>query len=76
MTIGALVYGVVGIVNMSWPRTPGTPWYDNYIVLVSGAVVVGVGAVYMAVAKPHERGDAPAGDASDAREPSSVPASV
>ncbi|MFI8074096.1 APC family permease [Streptomyces sp. NPDC086033] len=63
VTIGALVYGVVGIVNMSWPRTPGTPWYDNYIVLVSGAVVVGVGAVYMAIAKPHERGDAPAGDA-------------
>lgn len=73
VTIGALVYGVVGIVNMSWPRTPGTPWYDNYIVLVSGAVVVGAGAVYMAIAKPHERGDAPAGDALAAPAPRETP---
>jgi amino acid transporter len=79
VTLGALGYGIVALVNICWPRTPGTPWYDNYIVLVSGAVVVGVGGLYMAVAKPQERGDAPAGDAlapGAAQEPSSAPTSV
>ncbi|WP_340374940.1 amino acid permease [Streptomyces sp. SS7] len=68
VTVGGLVYGIVALVNICWPRTPGTPWYDNYIVLVSGAVVVGIGALYMALAKPHLRGDAPAGDAVTTRQ--------
>lgn len=59
----ALAYGVAAIVNLVWPRTPGTPWYDNYIVLVSLLVVAAVGAVYGLVLRPHLQGDAPAGDA-------------
>ena len=58
-----LAYGVAAIVNLVWPRTPGTPWYDNYIVLVSLLVVAGVGAVYALLLRPHTKGDAPAGDA-------------
>jgi amino acid transporter len=58
-----LAYGVAAIVNLVWPRTPGTPWYDNYIVLVSLLVVAGVGAVYGLVLRPYAKGDAPAGDA-------------
>ena len=58
-----LAYGVGAIVNLMWPRTPGTPWYDNYIVLVSMLVVAAVGALYGLVFRPHLKGDAPAGDA-------------
>jgi amino acid transporter len=59
----ALAYGVAAMVNMVWPRTPGAPWYDNYVVILSGALVVGIGLVYMAIAKPFGNSDAPAGDA-------------
>ena len=63
VNVVALAYGVGAIVNLMWPRTPGTPWYDNYIVLVSVVVVAGVGAVYGLVLRPYLKGDAPAGDA-------------
>jgi amino acid transporter len=63
VNIAALVYGIVAMVNMAWPRTPDVPWYDNWIVALSAAIVVGIGLVYMAVAKPYDRGDAPHGDA-------------
>jgi amino acid transporter len=59
----ALAYGVAAMVNMVWPRTPDAPWYDNYVVILSGALVVGIGLVYMAIAKPFGNSDAPAGDA-------------
>ncbi|MCG2623270.1 amino acid permease [Arthrobacter sp. I2-34] len=63
VNIAALVWGVLGMVNMAWPRTPDVPWYDNYIVLISAVSVVAVGLVYMAWKKPYLRGDAPAADA-------------
>jgi amino acid transporter len=59
----ALLYGVLAIVNMAWPRTPDAPWYDNYLVALSGLVVVAAGLAYLLVARPYEKGDAPAGDA-------------
>jgi amino acid transporter len=63
VNILALAYGVAAMVNMCWPHTPDKPWYDNYIVVVSGAFVVGVGLVYMLLAKPFGNSDAAAGDA-------------
>jgi amino acid transporter len=71
VTVGALTYGVLAMVNIAWPRTPDVPWYDNWIVALGTAVVIGLGLIYMAVARPHERGDAAAGDAitSGARTP-------
>jgi amino acid transporter len=63
VNIVALAYGVGAIVNLMWPRTPGTPWYDNYIVPVSALIVAAVGVVYMLVLRPQDKGDAPAGDA-------------
>lgn len=63
VNVAALVYGVVAIVNMAWPRTPDAPWYDNWIVALSGVVVVGVGLVYMAVHPLHDRSTAPYDDA-------------
>ncbi|MCC5574908.1 amino acid permease [Microtetraspora sp. AC03309] len=63
VNIAALVYGVIAMVNMSWPRTPDAPWYDNYIVPLSGAVVIAIGAVYMLVHRTYGRSDAPYDDA-------------
>lgn len=63
VTIAAFAYQVLAAVNMAWPRTPDVPWYDNYIVVLSALVVVGVGLVYMLAAKPYLRKDAPHGDA-------------
>lgn len=63
VNVGALVYGVGAMVNICWPRTPRQPWYDNYLVLLSGAVVVGVGLLYMFTTHHYGRSDAKAGDA-------------
>jgi amino acid transporter len=63
VNVAALVYGVLAAANMAWPRTPDAAWYDNYLVLLSAALVVGIGLVYLFVAKPDARSDAPAGDA-------------
>jgi hypothetical protein len=75
VNIIALAYGVGAIVNLSWPRTPGAKWYDNYIVIVSALVVAAIGVIYMILLRPHEKGDAPAGDAV-AAVPAGAPAST
>jgi len=59
----ALLYGLSAIVNILWPRTPDAPWYIDYGMLVTTVAVVVLGGLYMIVAKPYERGKAPAGDA-------------
>jgi amino acid transporter len=63
VNIAALIWGVLGMVNMAWPRTPEDGWFANYVVLISAVAVVAVGLVYMAWKKPHLKGDAPAADA-------------
>ncbi len=59
----ALAYGIGAIVNILWPRSPSDPWYSNYAMIVTTAGVLALGSFYMIVAKPYERGTAPAGDA-------------
>jgi amino acid transporter len=61
----ALAYGLAAIVNILWPRpaTPNDPWYSTYGMLVTTLGVMLVGAIYMVIARPYERGHAPAGDA-------------
>lgn len=63
VNILALAYGVGAMVNMAWPRTPDAAWYDNYLVLLSAAVVVVLGLVYMALHRSYGRSDAPYDDA-------------
>jgi amino acid transporter len=63
VNIGALVYGVLAIINMAWPRSPDAAWYVNYGMPLSTAIVIGLGLVYMVLRKPYETGTAPAGDA-------------
>ncbi|MFC4001851.1 APC family permease [Prauserella oleivorans] len=59
----ALLYGVSAIVNMVWPRSPDAPWYDNYLTLLSGVLVVGTGLVLLVTTRPYGRSEAPASDA-------------
>jgi lysylphosphatidylglycerol synthetase-like protein (DUF2156 family) len=61
----ALGYGVSAIVNILWPRpqTPNDPWYASYGMLATTVGIVLLGGIYMIIAKPYERGNAPAGDA-------------
>jgi amino acid transporter len=63
VNIAAVVYGVSAIVDMVWPRTPSEPWYLNYGMIFTTAIVLAGGITYMVVARPYENGDAPAGDA-------------
>ena len=59
----ALGYGVGAIINILWPRSPNEAWYVNYGMVVTTVGVVVLGALYMFIAKPYERGHAPSGDA-------------
>lgn len=63
VTVGALVYGVLAMLNIAWPRTPDAAWYDNWIVALGTAIVLALGLLYLTIARPHERSDAVAGDA-------------
>lgn len=67
VNVAALAYGVLAMINIAWPRTPEAAWYENWIVLLGLAVVIGVGAIYLVLGRPHLKGDAPAGDAVPAR---------
>ncbi len=74
ITIAALTYGVLTMINVAWPRTPDAPWYDNWLVALSAVVGVGVGAIYMVIAKPYTRSTAISADAiPTASEPTSGP---
>lgn len=58
----ALVYGTGAVVNMIWPRSPNDPWFVNYAMLFTTAVVLAAGLVYLAAGRPHEKkGAAPSG---------------
>lgn len=63
VNLAALVFGVGAIVNMVWPRAPQDPWYSNYGMLLSSAIVIGSGLLYMWLARPYDKGQAAAGDA-------------
>ncbi|MFJ3231228.1 APC family permease [Streptomyces sp. NPDC086787] len=69
VNIAALAYGVFAIVNISWPQEPQEPWYNDWIVLLCGGVVVATGLLYMFTTHHYGRGNAPAGDAVPAGRP-------
>jgi amino acid transporter len=64
VNIVALTYGVSAIINILWPRSaPTDPWYVPWGMLVTTVGVILLGGSYMMLARPYERGNAPAGDA-------------
>jgi amino acid transporter len=63
VNLAALTYGVLAIINMTWPRSPGDPWYANYGMIVVWLAVIAIGVFYAVLFRPYEQGDAAAGDA-------------
>jgi amino acid transporter len=63
INLAALAYGIAAIINMSWPRSPELPWFSNYGVIVTSLGIIILGLLYMILARPYDRGRAPAGDA-------------
>ena len=63
VNLAALSYGVLAIINMVWPRSPGDPWYLNYGMILVWVVILFFGLLYAALFRPYDHGDAPAGDA-------------
>jgi hypothetical protein len=45
VNVAGFIYGAFMIVNLSWPRSPGSPWYDNYLIPLSTAVIFALGGV-------------------------------
>jgi amino acid transporter len=73
VNILALLYGIGAIVNMSWPRSPNDPWFSNYGVIVTSIGILALGAIYMILGRPYNRGTAPAGDAQHLRVATGTP---
>ena len=73
VNVVALVYGLSAIVNMSWPRSPSDPWFSNYGVMLTSAGVLVLGAIYMILGRPYDRGRAPEGDAHHMQVATGVP---
>jgi amino acid transporter len=63
VNLAAFTYGVLAIINMMWPRNPGTPWYNNYGMIAVWVGILFIGLVYAALFRPYDHGNAPAGDA-------------
>jgi amino acid transporter len=63
INIAALGYGVSSIINILWPRGAVDNWYVHYSILLMVGMVVGSGAIYMALGRPYDKGQHPAGDA-------------
>jgi len=52
VNIVAAIFGVGAITNLAWPRSPNDPWYLNYGMVLTLAIVIAAGIVYMLVARP------------------------
>lgn len=64
VTVAALAYGVFTIINTGWPRhIEGGSFFDEWLAVITAAAGVLIGLVYLLVAKPHERSNAPYSDA-------------
>jgi amino acid transporter len=63
VNIVALVYGIGAILDMARQRTPTAPSYIDWSMSVTWLAIIGVGVLYMLLARPYDHGTAPAGDA-------------
>jgi len=63
INLAGIVWGVSSIAIMLRPADGAPTWYASYgMALTFGAVIVS-GLLYMALGRPYDRSDAPAGDA-------------
>lgn len=52
VNIIAAIFGLGAIINLAWPRSPTDPWYLNYGMVLTLAIVIGTGLIYMLIARP------------------------
>ncbi|MET3107978.1 amino acid transporter [Oxalobacteraceae bacterium GrIS 2.11] len=52
VNIIAMFFGIGAIINLGWPRSPTDPWYLNYGMVLTLSIVIGMGLIYMLVARP------------------------
>lgn len=62
VNVVALAYGIFAIVLLATPGSGGT-FFQNYVVLIGLVVVLGTGFLYLFIARPDKKSDAPEGDA-------------
>ncbi|WP_313811916.1 amino acid permease [Glutamicibacter sp.] len=62
VNILALAYGIFAMVLLAWPGSTGD-FVADWIVLIGFAVVAGAGALYLFIANPDRKSDAPSDDA-------------
>ena len=58
----ALAYGIFAMVLLAWPASTGV-FLNDWIVLIGLGIVAGTGLLYLFIARPDSKSDAPAGDA-------------
>jgi amino acid transporter len=63
INILALVYGIAAMILLAWPGSPDLAFMDRWIVLIGLAVILGVGALYMVIARPYDKSHGPENDA-------------
>lgn len=62
VNVAALVYGVFAMVLLARPGASGS-FFTDYVVLIGLVIVLAVGCIYLFVARPDAKSDAPEGDA-------------
>ncbi|MDN5636449.1 MAG: amino acid permease, partial [Brevibacterium sp.] len=62
VNIAALAYGIFAMILLSLPGDSGS-FFSDWIVLIGLVVVLVAGFIYLFVARPDRKSDAPEGDA-------------
>lgn len=62
VNVVALVYGILAMLLLAWPGRSGV-FLNDWIVLIGLGIVMGVGLLYLFIAHPDSKSDAPQGDA-------------
>jgi amino acid transporter len=58
VNVAAMIYGMGAIVNMIWPRSPGDPWYSNYGMIFTSAIVLLTGIIHVLIKMPFRKDEA------------------
>lgn len=62
VNVVALAYGIFAMILLAWPGRSGV-FLNDWIVLIGLGVVAGTGLLYLFIARPDHKSDAPEGDA-------------
>jgi amino acid transporter len=63
VNVVALGYGIAAMILLAWPGAPELAFFDRWTVLIGMAIVLGVGFLYMVIARPYDKSHGPENDA-------------